>query len=252
MDSYNKNFFTVYFNIQSLCENLKRFYSVCSSWLQLRLPWVPVLMSRVKLALETGHVASSELVSNKRHLVGVGFLVVGLGSSFLYRFFDSEIITDETWFFLSWYELLFALREEMFIGFWAIGTFLLLPSKYTLSFVPCAFALAWSVSHILNALTGFTYQVYGLTPYLVDPADFIAAQKAFDEVPGFLVLVPALSLALGFIISVDYLVYRLEHLRKGNVARLVGMVKAPGMTMEEKWPHLEKSADEYLNFNSRV
>lgn len=51
---------------------------------------------------------------------------------------------------------------------------------------------------------------------------------------------------------IDYIVYAKYHLKDGSICRIAGMIKAPGLTPDEKMPFLDKLVDEYQNFNARI
>lgn len=233
MKPFTTNFLiSIYnFNKPLLCSK-KSFTRLSSLW-----RWCSSLALAVKdralLAIRAGSVACRELATNVRHSVGVLFIVVGFGASISYHIFNPLVINKE-WYYLNWFYFLYTIREELLIGFWAVGTFLLLPKKYTLSFIPCTFALAYSIAGIIH----FSF--------------FVNSNESFHK-PMYLELITCgLSLALGFIICTDYLVHRFEHYRRGNHQRFPAIVRAPGLTIEQKWPLLEKNADDYYRLNEKI
>jgi len=52
--------------------------------------------------------------------------------------------------------------------------------------------------------------------------------------------------------SIDYLAYRKYHLKDGNIARIIGTIKVPGIPAEQKMDMLEKLVKESENFNARI
>lgn len=226
------NFLTFYkFNSQSLCS--KKSFTRYYLWLRSLLSFLPVIRGRVRPAIQRGSVAFRELVANTRHLSGALFIVVGCLSSVSYHIFNPLVI-DKSWYYLNWFYFLYTIREELLIGFWAVGTFLLLPQKYTLSFVPCAFALGWSVASILN---------YWF---------FVHSNESFHQDVMLSVWIAGLSLALGFIICTDYLVHRWNHYRRGNHQRFTGIVRMKDTSQELKWQLLEKNCEEYDRLNQKI
>jgi hypothetical protein len=178
-------------------------------------------------------VAFQELVSNKRHVVGFSLIVVGCASGMLYHFFNPLAINKE-WYFLNWYYFLYTIREELAVGLWAVGTFLLLPSKYKLSFIPCGVLLTYSIAYIIH---------YSF---------FVDSLESFHSDVLFSMWVAAGALAIGFIVSVDYLAYRKYHLKDGTAARIIGMVGLPNMSADDKMNIMEGLVKESENFNARI
>jgi hypothetical protein len=177
--------------------------------------------------------AFRELASNGRHLFGGGLLVVGCASGMLYHFFEPLTINKD-WYFLNWYYFLYTIREELTLAFWAVGTFLLLPSKYKLAFIPCTLALAYSIAYIIHYYF------------------FVDSLESFHADIYMTMWVAAVSLALGFIISVDYLCYRKYHLKDGNAARIIGIAQAPGISNDSKIAIMNTLIDESQNYNARI
>jgi hypothetical protein len=177
--------------------------------------------------------AFRELASNRRHLFGGGLLVVGCASGMLYHFFEPLTINKD-WYFLNWYYFLYTIREELTLAFWAVGTFLLLPSKYKLAFIPCTLALAYSIAYIIHYYF------------------FVDSLESFHADIYMTMWVAAVSLALGFIISIDYLCYRKYHLKDGNAARIIGIAQTPGISNDSKIAIMNTLIDESQNYNARI
>jgi hypothetical protein len=81
---------------------------------------------------------------------------------------------------------------------------------------------------------------------------FVTSFQTYHSFPFWYVIVLCFGLGFGFIMTADYLCYRKYHLRDGNLARIKGMIKAPGITAEEKLVHLDKLIAERENYNNRV
>lgn len=135
------------------------------------------------------------------------------------------------------------------MAFAAVGAFLFFPSKDKLAFIPFSVLLGLALAVIINYTFGLTIQVHNITT----KEQWDQANDDFRKgTLGLDLFIIGLSLAVSFIICIDYLVYRLEHLRRGNLCRIIGLIKSPGLTWEEKGPHLEKSVKEFENYNSRI
>lgn len=52
--------------------------------------------------------------------------------------------------------------------------------------------------------------------------------------------------------TIDYMVYRREHLFRGNMARIIGMIEVPGVPYEQKEATLRSLAAEARNINGRI
>lgn len=198
----------------------------------------PQFYSALQMALahpvtQRSRVVFLELVSNTRHIIGGGLVVVGCASGMLYHLFDPLVINKE-WYFLNWYYFLYTIREELTIGFWAVGMFLLLPTKYKLAFVPSTIMLAYSLSNIVNYYF------------------FVDSLASFHADIHYTIIVASVSAALGIIISADYLCYRKYHLKDGNLARINGVLQLKNLSDEEKVKHLNAQMEERLNYNARI
>lgn len=151
----------------------------------------------------------------------------------LYHFFNPLAINKE-WYFLNWYYFLYTIREELAVGLWAVGTFLLLPSKYKLAFIPCSVLLTYSIAYIIH----YSY--------------FVDSLESFHSDVLFSMWVAAAALAIGFIVSVDYLAYRKYHLKDGTAARIIGIVRIPDVPAEHKMNIMEGLVKESENYNARI
>lgn len=233
MKPFTTNFLSSIYNFNKplLCSK-KSFTRLSSLW-RWCLSLVRAVKGHALQGIQHFLVACRELVSDSRKLSGALFIVVGCLSSVSYHIFNPLVI-DKSWYYLNWFYFLYTIREELLIGFWAVGTFLLLPQKYTLSFVPCTFALGWSVASILN---------YWF---------FVHSNESFHKDVMLSVWIAGLSLALGFIICTDYLVHRWNHYRRGNHQRFTGIVRMKDTSQELKWQLLEKNCEEYDKLNQRI
>jgi hypothetical protein len=229
----SSNFFSFFYKttLQSCQRKLKSF----SLWqlLSLSEPSLSTLsmIPAIRVTLR-GLVASRELVTNARLFMGFGFMLVGLGSSLLYLSFDSNLI-DQKWYYINWYYFLYTIKEELMLGFWAVGTFLFIPSKYKLGFIPCTLLLSYSVATIMH---------YSF---------FVNSNETFHAGIPLSIIVSAVSLSLGVIISMDYLTYRYHHLSRGNHSRFVGVAEM-NLSPDQKEELYKALAKEYRNHNGRI
>lgn len=220
---------------QPLCESQLK-----SSFWHLRLPqafhWPlrfnPIHRSALRDTLAGLSVTVNEIVSNYRYTVGVILLlVIAPVSSVFYLVFDSTVSSD--WYYLNYFYYFYTLSPYMMMLFASVGIFLLFPVKCKTSYLANIWPVGYSISKLiyLGALVHTNEQFQNNTPF-------------------FLLIIGVLS-AIGFLLSMDYLLYRRYHLKHGTMARIVGIIKAPGIPAADKMRLLENQSLELENFNQR-
>lgn len=227
--SEENNFFKLNKNQKPLWEEKQNGFLVLLSWLR------SFISQRLRYALQVirvGRDALKAIASNSRYAIGMLNIGVGVCAVIFYHIFDESIRTS--WYYVNWYYFFYTIREEMLIGFWAVGTFLLLPEKYTLSFIPCSLALAYAIGGVIH----YTF--------------FVSSNESFHDNLNVGLYIPSLSIAFGIIISSENLARRLHHWFAGNHARFVGMAEMKGKSLEEKEEIYTGLAREYRQINSRI
>jgi hypothetical protein len=179
--------------------------------------------------------AASEAWTNKRVRVGYVVGLLAVPSWFSQLLFDINA-RDFSWYYVNWVFYINSIRLYVCVSFLLIGFFIAAPQKWKFRF--------WA----LPVVTFLVTQVYEIS-YYTSWKDFYWEYNppAWWQVTAIIIVsVPAL------LISINYLLYRKHHLQDGNIARVFGMIKAPGIPAEEKINHLLKLVDESENFNARV
>jgi hypothetical protein len=244
MKTLTRNHFFNTINTPLQCERKSSVSQSVSRWL---LALYGSCRDRVNQEVRFGLVALSELVADSRKLIGVLFIGAGFLSLVIHPIFNAQAIVDPQWYFLNYHFFFYSIREELLIGFWSIGTYLLLPERYTLSLVACTPALGWAIATILNYSFGLTFQLNGLS----SKAMWELANKEFHSI-GFSLWVIGVGFAVSVLVSVDYLVYRFNHYRRGLLQRFVGIVRMPNTSDDIKWKALEKNCEEFDKLESRI
>lgn len=251
-----KNFTFSTFNLKPLCEDLKnglwRYVSPSlSSPPDLRL-WGLLTHHVIRgcLAGKTRvSVAFNELLSNRRAFVGF-VMLVGVAPLLYWAhlfFINTKIphlfafITDPyqaKWFYHHNYYWLFTNREELGFGFALSGFFLLCQQKWGYRFL--------LVPLVAGCLSEVIYQSLQIDHW----SDFYT--PIWSKVRSWQIAAFAIPAMYATWKAIDYTIYRKYHLSDGNVARIIGMIKAPGISAERKITILEDLVKESENFNERV
>lgn len=177
--------------------------------------------------------AVRELVSNQRHTAGIIFLlVVAPLSSVFYQLCDASVFSS-TWYYGNYYYFLYTLSPYLMLLFASVGIFLLFPVKCKTSYLATVWPAGYAIAKLLHL---------GLLVH--------TNEQFHQAAPWFLLLAGVLT-AFGFILSTDYLLYRKYHLKHGTMARIMGIIKAPGIDATTKMHLLEDQSLELENFNQR-
>lgn len=198
----------------------------------LRICLAGLIAEKMKAILVILLQSAKELVSNKRLRLGV---VVGMVAFPLWRchlFFDinQEI---EGFYYVNWVFYFNTIRPFLCGIFLATGFFIAAPQKWAFRW--------WALPVVIFCATEI-YQQSFYTHW----TDFYNSMPAWQQMTLMVVsIVP-------FFFSIDYLVYRKYHLKDGNIARIIGIIRTPGISADQKMTYLEKLADESENFNARV
>jgi hypothetical protein len=160
------------------------------------------LWSRVSLALKTGQTASRSLCLNSRFLVGSMFLIMAVGSIFLYLLFD-ENADDRSWYYTGWFFFFRTLRMWMVLTFAPLAILYYVPSKSKIVYIVATVFTSCGILGIIH-YSFFVHDYY-----------------SFHSFPVWSMWVLALSFGMGFVLAADHLVYVFEHKIKGNHKRFV-------------------------------
>jgi hypothetical protein len=178
-------------------------------------------------------VSLQELVSNQRYTVGIIFLLVLAPlASVIYQVCDPSVEV-EGWFFVNNYYFLFTLSNYFMLSFASVGIFLLFPVKCKISYLAMVWPFGYAISKILY---------YGF---------FVNSNEQFHQSGSWVLLIAGLLVAIGLLLSANYLAYRKYHLKDGTIARIKGIIAAPGISAADKMRLLEDQSLELENFNQR-
>lgn len=223
-------------NQQPQCESSKQLFW---RWpLLLAFQWLtPTSKKASTLALrdiQTGLLAASrEITSNNRYTAGIIFLlIVAPLSSVFYHLCDASVFSS-TWYYGNNYYFLYTLSPYLMLLFASVGIFLLFPVKCKTSYL----ATVWPAGYAIAKLA-----YLGL---------MVRTNEQFHSAAPWFILIGGLLIATGFILSMDYLLYRKYHLKHGTIARIMGIIKAPGIDAATKMQLLENQSLELENFNQR-
>lgn len=235
------NFFnSVYNQPTTLClrNGLKELRSQWrSSWYQSLFTNVRNLPQKIRLYATLGWIAGNEIYSNDRKFAGSVMVMVSLAFWWAHLFFDYTTVIDG-WYYKNWFFWFFTNREELTIGFGLLGFFLMCPLKWGYKY-----ALAPLIVFLFSEVV---YQSFQITHWTHFYRSMFSAERGWQ----LLVTVPVLILSGMKVI--DYVLYTKYHLKDGNICRITGMIKSPGLTPDEKMPVLDKLVDEYQNLNARI
>jgi hypothetical protein len=205
---------------------LARVHMVKQTW-SACLGWIAGLTNSIK-------VASKEVVTNDRLFWGV-VLMFGLAPTswlapYLSIFSDSVI---EGWYYKKIAFYLYTVRFNLVLIFAFTGAFIAAPLKWNYKY-GCVVVVALALASLIND-----------SFFVDDYTDFYKLRLIL-----FIPLVAVILFALYKFMN--YAVYRKYHTKDGNIARVFGMIKAPGISAEEKIKHLVKLVDESENYNNRI
>lgn len=230
------------FKFKPLCENgvegsggrLLPFYSWVSSLFLLTLRQ---FVTRGCLVGNLVVTTVKESASNDRIFVGLVMLAVSPILWNAHLFFDYNTIIPG-WYYKNWFFWFFTNREELTFGIGLTGFFLLCQQK-------------WGYRYLLTPIVTLCaceviYQSFQIDNWTDFYNPMWSTERGWELGLFILFLVFALWKAI------NYTVYRKYHLKDGNVARLIGIIKAPGISVEKKMNILEQLVNESENYNSRI
>lgn len=173
-----------------------------------------------------------EVIGNKRLMSG---LMVGLVAFPLWKchlFFDiNQEIPD--FYYVNWAFYFNTIRAYVCGLFLATGFFIAAPQKWAFKW--------WALPVAIFCGTEIYEQSF-----------YTHWTHFYNPMPNWQVTLIMLFCMPALYFSVDYLCYRKYHLKDGNIARIIGIIKAPGIETSTKMEILSKLVNESESFNERV
>ena len=211
--------------------------ALCTSKLRNLRRMIQSLVIRGCLVGNLVKVTFKESATNNRIFVGLVLLVVSPTLWWAHLFFDHKVII-EGWYYRNWFYWFFTNREEFTFGLGLTGFFLLCQQK-------------WGYRYLLTPIVALCaceviYQSFQIDHWTDFYNPMWSTERGWEL--GLVVLLAVFALWK----AINYTVYRKYHLKDGNVARLIGIIKAPGISVEQKMNILEKLVSESENYNARV
>lgn len=219
-----------------LCERSNVSFSRWPSLLRLAFTSL-VNRGRALQAIQTGRnvlaVAVNEIFASKRYTAGVIFLlVVTPSSSIVYQLFNPAVSNND-WYYLNTYYFLYTLSPYLMLFFASIGIFLLFPVKCKTAYLATVLPAGYAVAKLI-------YYSF-----------FVHSNEQFHQPAHWVIFLAGLFMAGGFLLTINYLLYRKYHLRDGTIARIIGVIRMPNVNPDDKLRILEKEAMDLVNFNQR-
>jgi hypothetical protein len=117
--------------------------------------------------------------------------------------------------------------------FISVGAFLLFPVKYKTSYIATLWPAAYALARIAYLST-------------------VTTNNAFHANTPLWFLLMGVASAISLLLAADYLCYRKYHLKHGTIARMQGIIRAPGISAERKLQLLEHESLALENFQERI
>lgn len=174
--------------------------------------------------------AMQEVLSNNRYTAGIVFLLIiaPLSSVFYYLFNPAVFI--ENWYYTAPYYLWYTLSPYLMLGFASVGIFLLFPQKCKTSYL----ATVWPLGYAIAKITYLSL--------------FVTTNEQFHAAAPWFLLLTGVLIAISLLLTTNYLLYRKYHLKHGTIARIMGIIQAPGIDADTKMKLLENQRLELENF----
>lgn len=245
MKTSQQRIFLSLYKFQQPLSCLRRLYSDFLSFLHLFLGRAEMILTKKlktwnkpaalqiwKDGLSVCQTGLYEAWSNKRTRVGVCVGLVALPAWKCYLFFD--INARYTDFYYVNYVFYFNTIRAYLTGiFLATGFFIAAPTKWSLRW--------WTLPVVVFCAT----EIYQQSNYH-HWSDFYNAMPSWQLYTILTVTIVPLFLSL------NYLAYRKYHLKDGNIARVHGIIKTPGIDAETKMKYLNELVKESEQFNARI
>jgi len=173
-----------------------------------------------------------EAWTNNRLRVGMLVGLVAVPSWYCHLLFsiDTRI---EGFYYVNFAFYFNTIRPYLAGIFLATGVFIAAPQKWQFRW--------WALPVVVFCVT----EIYAESFY-TKWSDF------YEIMPGWQVWIIGIFAVPALYFSLNYLAYRKYHLKDGTAARLIGIVKTPGISLEQKMDIMESLVKESENFNSRI
>jgi hypothetical protein len=174
----------------------------------------------------------NETLSNPRFLCGVGIFLVAPWAYWCYRFFDIDA-RDYDWYYRNYAIYFNTIRAELAGIFIFLGAFIAMPQKWAIRW--------WAIPIVIFCVTNI-YVISKITHWT----------EFYNTMPSWQVWAVVLTCVPAVFFTANYFLYRKYHLKDGNLARVNGIIKAPGIPAELKIKLLEDLIHERESYNARV
>jgi hypothetical protein len=223
----HRNYFLISISTTiQLCQRKLKSFSLLPLLSSLE-PWYSLACPARPAALR-GRAALMAHVSNKRHLVGDVFIVIGVFGLVFHQIF-SESARDMKWYYVNWYYFFYTIRPFVMMLFWSVAAFM------------------YSSNHSGKIVFSLFYcaAILGIIHY----SFFVHDYKSYHSFPVWGVWIMAGAIGIGFLSTVNHLVFVWEHKIKGNHKRFVGLAEMDVTKVDRDLRDrmLSDNANEYRN-----
>lgn len=247
METIKLKFFNVLYIFKQLLQCSRKLNGLrlrCLRWRQSSFLHVKILLTKLKEVAagrisQDGRIAYNSLTvsllecwSNPRLRAGILVGLVAFPAWKSHLFFDHSA-RDYDFYYINYAFYFNTIRAYLAGIFLCIGFFIAAPLKWKFKW--------WALPVVVFCIT----EIYAES-YYTHWTDFYQPMPAWQTSLIMLFCMPALFF------SIDYLVYRKYHLKDGNLSRIDGIIKAPGIGWEQKGKYLEQLMEERKDFNSRI
>jgi hypothetical protein len=187
---------------------------------------------QINQVIQTVWTTTNEALSNPRFLCGVGIFLVAPWAYWCYRFFDIDA-RDYDWYYRNYAIYLNTIRAELAGIFIFLGAFIAMPQKWAIRW--------WAVPIVIFCVTNI-YVISNITHWT----------EFYNTMPSWQVWAVTVTCVPALFFTANYFLYRKYHLKDGNLARVQGIIAAPGIPAELKVKLLEDLIRERENYNARV
>jgi hypothetical protein len=187
---------------------------------------------QINQVIQAVWTTTNEALSNPRFLCGVGIFLVAPWAYWCYRLFDIDA-RDYDWYYRNYAIYFNTIRAELAGIFIFLGGFIAMPQKWAIRW--------WAVPIVIFCVTNI-YVISNITHWT----------QFYNTMPSWQVWAVTVTCVPALFFTANYFLYRKYHLKDGNLARVYGIIKAPGIPAELKVKLLEDLIHERENYNARV
>lgn len=210
----------------------------------LLLRWQPLQelrLSSIKRRLKNAHVFRAvlaglsvigEVTGNSRYCAGLVLLfVVSPLVGISYNLFDKT--PDYSWFYHSAYYFIYILSPYLMLLVASVGVFLLFPTEGKNAYIVSVPLAGYALSKII---------FYSF---------FVDSNETFYMPVHWVVFVSGFCLVIGFLLSVNHLIFLYNHRKRSIQARWKGIIQLPGVSADEKVKLLENQFADLMDYNTK-